>query len=153
MANSYCLPSDGDLYLQGRMFAEKWFSATPDRKEMALAHATKIIEALSFRGLKVTTTQVLSWPRILISGAAPEFPQEIRDACCEIALALLNGIDPEKEFRNVSKIRQGYGSLGHAKDTNLIDRNFVNGVPSMSAWNLLHPYLMDVAQAVMYRGT
>jgi len=82
MANSYCLPSDGDYYFQGRLFTEAWDAASADRKEAAMQHATKIIETLSFRGLKAISDQVLSWPRVLTQGSDPVTPQEIRDACC-----------------------------------------------------------------------
>lgn len=145
--------SDGDNYLQGRLFAEAWFAATPDTKEAALSHATKIIDALSFRGLKVTTNQVLSWPRILEQGSDPITPQAVYDACCEIALALVSGINPENEFRNVSKASQGYGALRHTKDTTKVDPHFVHGVPSITAWNYLRPYLTDISCAVMFQGS
>jgi hypothetical protein len=144
--------SDGDTYLQGRLFAEAWFAATPDKKEAALSHATKIIDALSFRGLKVTTDQVLSWPRILEPGMAPITPQAIYDACCEIALALVAGINPESEARNVNKTSQGYGALRTTKNTAQVDVHFNNGVPSISAWNLMRPYLTDSHQACIFRG-
>ena len=153
MANSYCLPSDGDYYFQGRLFAEAWNNASPDQKEAALEHATKIMEALSYRGLKATTQQILSWPRVLEQGSEAITPQVIYDACCEIALALLSGINPENEFRNVSKSGQTYGPLKHTKDTTMVDPHFANGVPSITAWNLLRPYLTDVSQLVMFRGT
>jgi hypothetical protein len=153
MANSYCLPSDGDYYFSGRLFAEAWYAATPDRKEAALSHATKIIDALSFRGLKAETLQPLSWPRILEQGSDPITPQVIYDACCEIALALLTGINPENEFRNVNKTSQGYGALRHTKDTTMVDPHFVHGVPSITAWNYLRPYLTDITCGIMFQGT
>lgn len=153
MASSYCLPSDGDYYFSGRLFAEAWYAATPDRKEAALSHATKIIDALSFRGLKATTAQSLAWPRILEEGSDPITPQVIYDACAEIALALCSGISPENEARNVNKSSQRYGSLQSSKDTTMVDVHFTHGVVSITAWNLLRPYLTDSHQACMFRGS
>jgi hypothetical protein len=151
--NSYVTIEYADAYLAMRLFNESWLTAITEKKNIALCHATRIIDTLSFRGLKETTDQVLSWPRILESGYDAELPEEIKWACCEIALALLFGINPENEFRNINKTSIGYGALRSSKNTEMVDPHLVNGVPSITAFNFLRPYLTDVNMAIMLRGT
>ena len=151
--NSYVTIAYADAYLTTRLFSEQWFLATEIRKTAALVQATKIIDTLSFRGLRELTEQTLAWPRVLEIDTDAVIPNEIYMACCEIALSLINGINPEQEFRNVNKTSQGYGLLRSTKNTEMVDPHLVHGVPSITAFNLLRPYLTDITQSVMFRGT
>lgn len=151
--NSYATIEYTDAYLTTRLFSEPWFLAPVNKKTAALVQATKIIDTLSFRGLRETTEQPLSWPRILETGSEACIPTEIYLACCEIALALISGINPENEFRNVNKTSQGYGALRTTKDTKMVDPHLVHGVVSITAWNFLRPYLTDISCAIMFQGS
>lgn len=139
---AYAIREDADTYFANNVFADAWKNATVDRKDTSLAHATKIIDRLRFKG-NPTTTQDHSWPRILWRNGPSVTPQEIADACCEIALSLLKGVDPEKEFLNMQIKSQQYGTLRTDKDTTMCFDCFAAGVPSMAAWQLLLPYLAN----------
>jgi hypothetical protein len=153
LVDTYVTILYADNYLNGRLFNEAWFAASSTKKLQCIVTATRIIETLSFRGLKETTDQPLSWPRILETGSDPTTPTEIYNACCEIALALASGINPENEFRNVNKTSQGYGALRTTKDTTMVDPHLVHGIPSITAWNIMRPYLTDISCAVLFQGS
>jgi hypothetical protein len=153
LVDTYVTILYADNYLNGRLFNEAWFAASSTKKLQCIVTATRIIETLSFRGLKETTDQPLSWPRILETGSDPTTPTEIYNACCEIALALASGINPENEFRNVNKTSQGYGALRTTKDTTMVDPHLVHGIPSITAWNIMRPYLTDISCVVMFQGS
>lgn len=148
---AYIAISDADMYMLSRVFSDAWTNSADDKKQQAILHATRIIDDLSFKGRKATTAQQLRWPRIMQEGADPILPQGILDACCEIALALISGIDPEKEFRNLTRTSGGYGSLRHSKDTTMVEPHFAAGVPSISAWNKLLPWLTDIYSVKILR--
>ena len=97
-ANSYITLADAKIYFSESLSVEAWDNATDDTKDRALATATKRIDTNTFMGTRSTDTQALKFPRDgLDSHDGIEFtdgetPQQIKDAQCEIALALLSEI-------------------------------------------------------------
>ncbi len=73
----------------------------------------------------------------------PHVPGEIEIACYEIALCLLNDIDPDVEARNLSVTGQGYAGTRTTYDRDFIQEHIRAGIPSAYAWSILRPYLSD----------
>lgn len=103
-ANSYVTLVDAEAYFASRRDDAAWESASEDEKVEALIMATARLEEEDFAGLPVypptgtspSQTQALKWPRW--GAKTPDgyqylstvIPQPLKDACCELALVLLN---------------------------------------------------------------
>jgi hypothetical protein len=63
-ANTYATVADCDGYHEGHLYADRWTGATQDRKEAALAMATRLIDSqFQFNGFRAHNQQALQWPR------------------------------------------------------------------------------------------
>ena len=71
-------------------------------------------------------------------------PEDIETVCFEIALALLDGVDPDVELENLGVTSQGYGGIKTAynRDQQPIE-HLLHGIPSAMAWRILKPFLRD----------
>lgn len=127
-ANSYASVADGDAYHQAHLYPEAWTGATADRKAIALAMATRVINAaLEWRGNRGSGEQALEWPRYRvprpdtgrvvlgnIGNYWPEgnIPQILKNATCEQARALLEDdrtADPGS--KGVKRFSVGQGAV------------------------------------------
>lgn len=88
--NSYIGLADANAYFDNRLNSENWGDATSENRAKALIMATKKIDKLSYIGEKTLSTQALKFPRLLGSSLTSITPQEILDACCEEALAIVS---------------------------------------------------------------
>ena len=153
MVTPYIDIYEADDYFNERMNISAWEDATDDdgsegtSRLRALKMATKIIDRLNFAGNKAVSDQENQFPR----GDDAEVPQDIMDACAEIALALLDGVDPELEFENLNMIAQQYSSAKSTYDRSNAAPHIVAGVPSIVAWYLLIPYLRDNKTVDLHR--
>jgi hypothetical protein len=167
---SYVTVEDAENYFEFRLHASAWEDAENDDKCRALVTATRLIDRLNFAGLRTADynrLQPINWlipqPRTLDPSSLPgqnfEFPrngsvtipQDIVDAACEIALALLDGVDPELEMQGLGTVSQRFAAAGTTFDTSQARMAFRHGIPSFKAWNLLTPYLADPTEVVMRR--
>ena len=147
-------------YFANRLHEFAWSNASPSDRPKALIAATRIINALNFKGYKHTVyelleadaaatdaeireqeaAQVLEFPR----GADTEVPEDIRVACYEIAHSLLDGKDPECELENLGIVSQGYESVRTTYNRSQVPiEHIVNGIPNALAWRLIRPFLRD----------
>jgi hypothetical protein len=136
---AYATIAEGDTYFSERLNADAWDDASDSDKTKGLAQATKIIDQLNYRGEKASSTQDNQFPR----DDDTAVPQDIKDACCEIALALLDGVDPELEADNLRMTSQGYANVRSTYDVVAASEHLLAGVPSITAWRYLKPYLKD----------
>jgi len=83
--NSYIDIEEANVYFAGRLYAESWGETSDADKEKALRQATKEIDRQLLKGRKTNPEQELAFPRY----PDTEVPEAVKDACCEIALALL----------------------------------------------------------------
>lgn len=93
-ANSYISVATGDDLANVYLGTLAWSSASTDNKGRALIMATRYLDQLEWIGSKATTTQALAWPRKEAacgewSFTASEIPQPIKQACFDLAEALL----------------------------------------------------------------
>jgi hypothetical protein len=95
-ANSYVTEAEASTYFGGRLDVAEYTAATSVSVQKSLVMATTRLDAESYIGSTSTQTQALQWPRYgvpTIAGWSDEvvtaIPKRIRDATCELALAIL----------------------------------------------------------------
>jgi len=119
---------DADVYFNDRLSIKAWEEALDREKEKALTMGTKIIDRLQLCSL---TT----------------IPQDLKDATCEIAYSLLDGRNPDDDFENLNLVTSQYSSVRSTYDRSFPMEHIEAGVPSITAWRLIKPYL-DVSKGV-----
>lgn len=134
---AYATSVEAQTYFDGRLNTDAWDDATSANKTKALSMATTLIDRLNFRGEKADSTQENQFPR----GDDTVVPSDIKNACAEIALALLDGVDPELEFDNLRMKSQAYGVVRSTYESDRAPEHYVAGIPSSLAWRFLKPYL------------
>lgn len=104
--NSYATVETADDYLDAAFHADAWRALTDsDKKAMALVTATRTLDRQRWKGEKTDEDQPLAWPRTGtgVEGVEDDvIPQNIIDACIEMALALVQGSD----FQDVQNTSQ-----------------------------------------------
>jgi len=130
-----------------KLNTEAWDDAEGSARRKSLTEATAIMDRLSYYGSKTVDTQLLEFPR----DGDTTVPSEIKAACCEIAYALLDGVDPEIEYENLSMSEQAFGSTKAKYNTERFPINFAHGVPSFRAWTYLSPYLASDPSIILDR--
>ena len=136
---TYISVSAATDYFSNRLNTDAWDGADPADCEKALNMATDAIDRLNFLGQKADDTQVLQFPRL----GDTIIPQDIQEACAELALRLLDGVDPELEFENLTMVSQGYANIRSTYDRTNPPEHIVAGIPSVTAWRKIKPYLRD----------
>jgi len=138
MAN-YADSSFCDTYFTTKLNTESWDEASDEEKTAALTMATDSIDRLNYLGEKTDPDQENQFPR----DADTIVPEDIQKACAEIALRLLDGVDPEIEFENLSMVSQGYANVRSTYDRSQLPPHLVAGIVSVTAWRFLKPFLRD----------
>jgi len=140
---AYITYQDADTYFESRLHSESWDEATSAEKTVALAEATQRIGRLRFSGEKVDEGQELDFPRYYGDEAdgTEMVPDDIKIACSEIAFALLDGVDPDYELESRATVSQAYSSVRISKSPLVPQDHLAAGIPSLTAWRHLMPYL------------
>jgi hypothetical protein len=137
---------DADTYFETRFNSNRWTPTPENVKDQLLITATRMIDTLNFVGDKRDVSQELEFPR----GTDTAVPKGIKDACCEIAYALLCGYDPEYELRNLSNTSATF-ERANISSQNSVHEARVHGIPSVVAWDFLRPYLRDGSSITLSR--
>ena len=155
MAEAYITVADAQIYFQSKLQTAAWDRATFDQQQKSLYEATRIIDALKLTGSKADRDQVLRFPRMhqlaedtdplspTFGELIPTVPNDVKEACCDIAIALLQGVDPTHEYNLLSRQVHGYATTRQQKDTSMVEPHIAAGVPSLDAWKKLVKYLRD----------
>jgi hypothetical protein len=150
----YCdLAEAQDYFDDSRLNAESWDDSSSEKQLKALKQATRMIDRLNFKGDKYSIFQANEFPRDYCFN--PDFapiPNDIKIACCEIALALLDGVDPDLEEEDLGAMSEGYSTVRVTSDTNIRKDHIKAGIPSVEAWKHLLPYLKDPLSIFVRRG-
>ncbi len=137
---AYITAIDAQAYFDGRLNTGPWDNATSGDRDKSLSMATTLIDRLNFLGEKTDEDQDLQFPR----DTDTVIPEDIEFACAECALALLDGVDVELEFENLSMISQGYSNVRSTYDRSRPAEHLLAGIPSVLAWRFLKPYIRDI---------
>jgi hypothetical protein len=142
----------GNAYMAERLGAEKWDDADDPTKTKALKEATRLIDLVPLVGTKWDEDQAREFPRSVDDEG--EVPIEARDACCEVALALLQGRTFDRLSRTVGMTAESTGdaSASYAGERGamaLIDESY--GLPSPIAASMLAPWISDRSQIDLTR--
>ncbi len=160
MPSMYGTLNGANTYFNTRLHSDLWYTQTSTDRTNALYKATEIIEALNYKGRKATVYAVLDADadatkaevRVAEAAQTLEFPRDadttvlapINTACYEIAFSLLDGIDPDLELENLAIKNQAYAGVKTTYDRGVQSiEHIVNGVPSVTAWRILRPFLRD----------
>lgn len=93
----YVTVEDADVYLDGQISADTWRAADDDVKKRSIISSTRLIDRQQWQGEKTDEYQVHAFPRTGLTYPdgrdvpSETVPQEVVDACCELASALLDG--------------------------------------------------------------
>ena len=134
MSGSYCTVEYADEYFSGRLHAESWGETSDADKEKALRQATKEIDRQLLKGRKATDTQELAFPRY----PDTEIPEAVKEACCEIALALLERGNSQRHKLQQEGVQSF--TLGNMSETYAPGAG--RGLLSQEAKELLRPWLL-----------
>lgn len=136
-----------DEYFKYRVGMDAWVTATPQDKVRAMITATRAVDRLNFVGDRASESQALQFPR----GTDTDVPRDVIAAVYEEAAALLDGVDSQSEFDNLSATSRGISSVRTTYDRAAVPENIVAGIVSHAAWRYLVPYLRDPGDLVLSR--
>lgn len=175
--NTQFLDAYGNLmeannYFDNRLRTKEWKRAKKEDKMAAMREATQMIDRLNFAGNKTDSLQVHQFPRqpttaptqIIINESGipvslastldpPDtvIPEDIKKACFEIAIKLIQGYDPDKEADLLSTQSHSYSGVRTAFVRDFIPDYMRAGIPSFRAWSYLRPFLRDPAECSLTR--
>lgn len=161
--DAYGTLSEANNYYDNRLRSVAWRRAKKEDKKSAMVEATQLIDRLNFAGIKADASQVHQFPRgpvprrvNLTAGVAPcgcadvtvrdpdtEVPTDVKKACFEIAIKLIQGYDPDREADILAVNQQAYSNVRTGYDRSYIPDYMAAGIPSFRAWTYLRPYLRD----------
>ena len=111
-ANVFCTLAEAEAYAETLVFPGSWSTATTAQKQAALVQAARLLNTLSWKGVRNSSTQAMAWPRcgepcpvrfvgLTVEGTGYLYdqdgyvvptdvvPQCVKDANAEFALRLL----------------------------------------------------------------
>lgn len=81
-----------------------------------------------------------------------DVPADIKAACCEIAIALLDGRDPDLDIEQLIVDSQSYSGVRTSYTRKIALEHVRAGIPSALAWSYLKPYLRDFRNLYVSRA-
>ena len=109
--NTFVTLDEAEVYFDERFDSQKWVDILDiSIKEKLLITASKKINALDFVGSPLDVGQKMAFPRNF------DLPQDIKDAVCEEAYALLSqefDVHIKNQENNISSISLGVGSISY----------------------------------------
>lgn len=130
--NSNVSVVDCEKYMQGRLFTDPWDCADYSYRVRSLKMAEYLIGRLNFSNV----------------GKIP--PVDLARATYEVALSLLSGRNPERDFELMSERSVSAGGATVSR-FEVYPENVRAGIPSSTAWSILRPYLVDEGSIRMVR--
>ena len=139
---------NAQLYFNERLNTGSWDNASDEDKDKALLMSTRAIDKLNFVGDKTDSSQELQFPR----GGDDVIPTAIEEACCELALTLLDDVDIGMEIEDIRILRHQFANVRNTYNGDIAPEYVVAGIPSAVAWQLLLPYLRNTQSATITRA-
>lgn len=144
--DSYVTPAEAQNYFDGRLHTDNWDTAEATDRLKSIRMATRLIDRLNFQGEMTDPMQENQFPR----GGDETVPQAIKDATCELALALL-GTSVDDAITQNNIIHERYASV-QTSYKNDPQEGLMNGIISQTAWMLLKPFLRDPREIEIVRA-
>jgi len=135
-------------FADSRLNAEAWENSSAESQLKALKAATKAINKLAFSGRQTYPGTGNEFPR----NGCVTVPAAIQEACCELALTLLDGVDPDLEEENLGVLADVYAGVRTNSNPDIWKDHIKAGIPSAQAWKCLLPFLNDPRAVVIRRG-
>lgn len=161
--DAYGTLSEANNYFDNRLRSVAWRRARKEDKKSALHEATQMIDRLNFIGTKTDSNQVHQFPRgpkqiigisICVDTIRPldtDVPLDIKYACFEVAIKLIQGYDPDKEADILAVNSQSYSNARTGYDRTFVPDYMRAGIPSFRAWTYLKPYLRNPEEINLVR--
>jgi hypothetical protein len=134
--NSYIDVDEAQAYFDNRLYSDAWTNASQEDKSKALITASSRIDNVPVMGIKKIYSQPLEFPRYFETDVS----QNVKNAVCEEALALLKGVSKRIELQ-----RQGVKSFSFNGG---MSENYGNGKNSIlyshEAMEFMKPYFGSV---------
>ena len=131
-------------YFENIVNADEFTDAPAELQLRYLNNATLLIDTLGYIGAPLPDNETgREFPRNIHNG---EIPDAIKQACCDIALALAIGIDPNEAALSGHVLKETYAKASITYSGKVPDY-LQYGIPSLAAWLKLKPYL-NYAQTV-----
>lgn len=125
--NSYLSLEEANEYFDNRLPTSDWENLPDKLKEKALIQAAKELEKYHYKGRKLAYSQALSFPRYYHSyydnlnylnlNLSGQIYQEVKDAQCEIALALLTPKDSRQKLQAAGVTKVSFGDVSEEYDS------------------------------------
>jgi hypothetical protein len=155
--STYVSMPEAESYFSTRLLSEEWDNAPQKNKIKSLIMATRDIDRLRFFGVKVDPNQILEFPRYRYehvrkgsgfywgcsSPSSSGIPNDIKIACCEIAIKHLEEVDMEAEMNTMNVDSEGFAGVTEAYNRFSVNEAKRAGINSNVAWIYLKPYLVD----------
>ena len=132
--------TEANEYFSNRLHADAWVEASDADKEKALAMATKAIDRQRLNGRKTNPSQPLAFPRY----PDAEIPQNVKEACCEEALAILERGNSQRRKLQQEGVQSF--SIGNLSETFAAGAG--RGMLSQEAKELLKPWLLGAVMII-----
>ena len=152
-AQAYITARDANNYFATSVKSGPWDRSSFEEQEKALFEASRLIDTLPLYGTKFIAGQILRFPRhdqtVVDSDPDSEtygqdiglVPDDVKEACCLIACAILDGVDADEEYAQLSITSKRYATLNQGKNTSMVEAHVEAGIPSKRAFDLLVKYL------------
>lgn len=135
-ANSYSTEAEVAAVMDELLpVPEAWDRADSDTRARAMVKATRILDALPWRGERVDDTQVLAWPRVdvpkpsgLYCYESDDIPAPVKDAQARLTLFLLEQLEA-----NVDPFAPVEGGIQAMDLGNELSMTFEKGATSITA--------------------
>ena len=160
-----------NAYFANRLHSSAWSDSSATDRPKALTEATILIDSLNYRGVKHSVWSIMyelqstgNYTKILTNpptrdeliaadadqdlefprGQDTSVPTEIEWACYEVALAILEGFDPEDAVEKTNILSQAYSSVRTTYADGFLSQEYLAyGIPAARVWNWLKPRLCD----------
>ena len=157
-ANSYMAVADADTYHTDHSASTTWSGASTANKEKALRLATQYLDAkyeMRWVGTRHSLAQALEWPRSYVvlydtySISTLTIPQNLKDACAELALKQLTDTDLMPDLTNPGSVSSETVSAGSVSTST----TYVGGGQSqLKRYRLVEMLLKQIIKTVVERA-
>lgn len=135
----YTTLEEADTYFQAVLRKDAWLDSNDEDRTTALLQAEGIVKNLAvplFEELETYNYTV---------------PIDVKGAVAEIALRLLEGVDPEEELDAVQASRLTFDKVSRSNKAMEIPLHILAGVPSYKAFTVLQQYIPNPTTVRLFR--